>query len=162
MPWPPTMRMLLPALLAAGGSTAACAAGSGTLAVSAVVPSKNSCKFNSNALTLNFGSINPASSANATALATIVFRCTGSSANATFFISAGNGLHASGPGARRMQNTTIATEFLPYALGLSPSSATVPKNTDQTLTVTGTIQPFEFQNVSAGSYRDTVVLTITP
>ena len=49
-----------------------------------------------------------------------------------------------------------------YSLSLTPTSATVPRGVDQTLTVTGTIQPFEFQNVRAGTYQDTVVITLTP
>ena len=61
-----------------------------------------------------------------------------------------------------MQHTTIATEFLPYSLSLSPTSATVLRLVEQTLTVTGTIQPFQFQNAASGVYRDTVVITLTP
>lgn len=61
-----------------------------------------------------------------------------------------------------MQHTAFPGEFLAYALSLSPTSATVPKGVAQTLTVTGTIQPFEFQNARAGGYLDTLVITLTP
>lgn len=138
------------------------AAGSGSLGVSAVVPSKSNCKFNAGALVLDFGTIDPASGANATATATKTFRCNGSAPIATFSISAGDGLYSTGPGVRRMRHSTVPTEFMAYAISLSPTSASVPKGVDQVLTVTGTIQPFEFQNVRAGLYQDTVVITLAP
>jgi len=153
---------LLPWALLLAGLPNIAQAGSASLAVSAVVPSKSNCKFNAGATVLPFGTIDPSSVSNATATMTRTFQCNGAAPLAIFSISAGDGLHASGPGARRMQHTTIPTEFMAYALTLSPASATVPKGTDQTLTVTGTIQPFEFQNVRAGAYQDTVVITLAP
>jgi len=162
MPLPRALRKALVGGLVACAATVALGAENRDLGVSAVVPSASNCKFNNGAVALDFGTIDPASGSNATATATKTFKCGGSAANATFSISAGDGLHSSGPGARRMQHTTDATEFMAYSLSLSPTSATVPKNVDQTLTITGTIQPFEFQNVRAGTYQDTVVISITP
>lgn len=138
------------------------AAGNSSMAVSAVIVSKSNCKFSSGTMALNFGNVDPASTVNATASTSTGFTCNGSAPMATFFISAGDGLYSTGPGARRMQHATVATEFMAYSLSLSPTSATVPKGSAQTLTVTGTIQPFEFQNVRAGTYQDTVVITLTP
>jgi spore coat protein U-like protein len=149
-------------MLLAGMANLALAAGNAPMTVSAVVPSKSNCKFGAGALTLPFGSIDPASLANAPASASVSFTCNGNAALATFSITAGNGLYSTGPGLRRMRHATILTEYLPYAISLSPVSATVPKGSAQTLTVTGTIQPFEFQNVAAGAYQDTVVITLAP
>lgn len=159
----PSFRARLPllALFLAGLANFA-QAGNGSMAVSAVVPSKNNCKFDAGAAILPFGNIDPSSVSNAIATMTRTFSCNGAAPLATFSISAGDGLHATGPGARRMQHTTIPTEFMAYALSLSPASATVSKGSVQTLTVTGTIQPFEFQNVRAGAYQDTVVITLAP
>lgn len=137
-------------------------AGTGAVGVGATVESKNNCLFNAKALTLPFGNLDPAGGGDVTATASMTFICNGASTLATFFISANDGLHASGAGARRMQHTVTTTEFLPYSLSVSPATATVTKGTTQTLTVTATIQPFQFQNVLAGVYQDTVVLTITP
>lgn len=163
---PPTLRSGLRwlLLLAAGlaGAAAAQAAGSSAMTVSAVVLSKSNCKFSGGAMILDFGTLNPASSANATASASIGFSCNGSAPMATFAISAGNGLHSSGPGARRMRHATVATEFIAYSISLSPTSATVPKGVAQTLTVAGTIAPGAFQNATVGTYSDTVVITLTP
>lgn len=137
------------------------AADSGTIQVGAVVLSKSNCRFNNGALTLDFGEIDPSSNTNATATATKVFRCGGSATNATFSITAGSGDHFSG-GTRRMQHGTTTSEYLAYSLALSPATATVPKNVDQTLTITGTITPAQFGNAIAGAYSDTVTLTINP
>lgn len=151
--------MAISLALMAGGAQAA---DNGSVSVSAVIASKSNCRFNSGAMTLPFGNVNPASVVDATATATTTFVCNGSATNATFSISAGNGLYSTGPGARRMRHATVPTEFMGYSLSLSPTSATVPKGEVQTLTVTGTIQPSQFQNVLAGSYQDTVVITLTP
>ena len=138
------------------------AADSGSLGVAAVVPTKNNCKFGPGALVLDFGTIDPASTSNATATASKTCVCNGASPVATFAISANDGLHSTGVGARRMRHTTVLTEFMAYSITLSPTSATVPKGADQTLTVNGVIQPFQFQNVAAGTYRDTVVISLDP
>jgi spore coat protein U-like protein len=61
-----------------------------------------------------------------------------------------------------MQNGTVPSEFLPYFLALNPATGTVPKNTNQNLTITGTIRKSDFQDASAGTYADTVVLSILP
>lgn len=152
---------LIASLLALAG-TVAQAADNGSVVVSAFVPSKSNCKFNSGTLALPFGNVNPASVVNATASASTTFRCSGSAPLATFSITASNGLYSTAPDARRMQHATVPTEFMAYSLTLSPTSATVRKGVDQTLTVMGTIQPSAFQNVPAGTYQDTVLITLTP
>jgi len=139
------------------------AADTGTMAVSAVVLSKSNCKFSgTGVVTLNFGAIDPSSTSSAVATASRVFSCKGSAPNATFLITAGDGLHSGAPGVRRMQHATTPTEYLQYSLALTPTSATVPKNVDQTLTITGTIAPSAFGAAMAGSYSDTVAITLTP
>lgn len=140
------------------------AAGSNTLTVSAVVISKSNCKFNTATSTLNFGNLDPLSSADVTASTTTAFRCVGSSPIATFFISQDFGAHKTGPGGNRMINTTypVPPAYLPYSLTLNPSSGTVPKNSTQTLTITGTVLASDFQSAYVGNYSDTVILTIAP
>lgn len=155
------IRCLGAALLAA--AVVAAHADSASITVTAVVLSKSNCKFSGGgAMTLAFGTINPSSASNATATATRNFSCNGSAPNATFLISAGDGLYASTPGVRRMRHGTTLTEYMTYGLALSPTSATVPKGSTQTLTVTGTLTPTDFGNVLSGSYSDTVAITLTP
>lgn len=136
-------------------------AGTATVSVSATVLTKNVCRFDSKSLALNFGDVDPASPTDVTAIATIGFRCGGSASPAMFAIVADPGLHGIG-GFPRMQNGAVSSEFLPYFLALDPVTGSIPKNTPQTLTVTGTIRKSDFQDAYAGTYTDTVVLSILP
>ena len=138
------------------------AAGSTTVSVNAAVLSKSNCKFMAASAALNFGSLDPANSGDAIINSTITFRCGGSTPNATFAISQDDGLYETGPGANRMQNTTVTTEYLPYTVTLNPFSNTVPRNVVQTLTISGSIQASDYQNAYIGSYSDTVVISIAP
>ena len=130
--------------------------------VSATVLSKNNCKFNSATAALNFGNLDPANPINKTVDTSITFRCMGSSPMATFFISDDDGLNETGPNANRMRHTTIGTEYIPYAFTLNPTSDTVPKNTVQTLTISGTVNGTDYQDAAAETYSDTVVITLAP
>lgn len=151
---------LLGALLAA--ILAPAHAGSFALAVGATVLSKNVCKFSTAAgSVLAFGAINPSGAANATATIPLTFSCSGSNATASWSISSNDGQFATGPGAPRMRHATVLTAFLPYTLN-APLSGTTPKNTATTVNITGTITPAQYGNAIAGSYSDTVVLTLAP
>ncbi|MBP2668685.1 MAG: hypothetical protein H6Q80_887 [Deltaproteobacteria bacterium] len=141
--------------------TVSLASGTTAVSVTATVLSKSVCRFDSKSLALNFGNVDPEIQADATATTTAGFRCGGSAANATFAMVPDVGLHATG-GFPRMQNGTVTSEFLPYFLALNPPTGTVPRNANQTLTVTGTIRRSDFQDAYAGTYTDTVVLTILP
>ena len=147
------MLLLFPAVSRAAGTSA--------VSVTATVLSKSVCRFDSKSLALNFGNVDPWSPSDATATATVGFRCAGSAGTAVFAIVADAGLHGNG-GFPRMQNGTIPSEFLSYFLALNPATGAVPKNTNQTLTISGTIRRSDFQDASAGTYTDTVVLSILP
>jgi len=138
-----------------------------TLAVSAVVVSKNNCKFATGtspvAMVTNNGTgIDPSLTAIATGNSTATFTCNGASSAATFTVTTNDGAHASGPGLRRMQHATLATNFLPYALAVSPSSATVSKGTPVTVTMTASVLSIDYQDAVAGTYSDTVTVTVSP
>jgi len=137
-------------------------ADSNTVSVTAVILSKSQCKFNSKTSTLNFGSLDPVNPVDKTVDTTIKFRCGGSASNATFFISDDDGLYETKPDANRMRHTTNTAEFLPYTLTLNPVSGTVPRNTDQTLTITGTVKGIDYQDALVGSFSDRVVISINP
>lgn len=146
-------------LLSAG---AALAAGSHSIEVSATVLSKNACRFtNGGPSQLAFGSIDPSAATTVSQTAVTTFRCTGSDATATYSISSNDGLYASGPGQPRMRHATDPTRYLPYALNV-PQSASVPRNTTQTLSIEGTLTPADYADAAAGAYTDSVVLTIEP
>ena len=133
----------------------------GTLAVTATVLSKSVCKFDTKTSTLNFGSLDPAVSADGNATASVDFVCRGSAPVAAFLFTDDNGQNPSGPGARRMRHAA-APEFLPYGLAFSPASGTVPKNVHRTLTISGIVRWTDFRGSMAGAYTDSVVVSILP
>lgn len=150
-------------LLSLAHSIDGIAANATSVSVLAVILSKSNCKFSSTTgSVLAFGTIDPSSTVNATATALPTFTCNGSAPTATFFISSDDGLHSVSSGNPRMQHAVTATEFLPYSVTLTPASASVPKGSTQTLTLTGAVTPSSFNSAIAGTYTDTLVLTITP
>ncbi len=152
---------LLPGLLLCS-TTGSFAAGTNSLSVTATVISKNICTFNTANSTLAFGALNPASTADATASTSVVIRCRGSSPIASFLISHNSGRYETAPGANRLRNTAVTTEFLPYTLTINPATALIPKNTNTTITISGSITASNYQNAYVGNYRDRVVLTLVP
>ena len=139
------------------------AADSGVLTVSATVLSKGQCRFNSSTSALNFGSLDPANPIDKIATTTIIFRCQANgNALITFFVTDNDGLYKTGPDTPRMRHTTQTSEYLPYTLTYNPSSGSVPKVTDQNLTVSGTVRGNDYQDAYAGNYSDTVTLSINP
>lgn len=154
----------LAALLLAGSVTSLHAQGTGGIAVSAVVLSKSNCKFSgTTTAALNFNTINPALPGPATATpASLVVRCAGSAPMATFAIATNDGAHSPATGVRRMRHLTDLTQYLPYSLAVSPTSATVPKNTDFTVAITGTVLAADYRDALVGSYSDTVAVTVSP
>ena len=149
------------ATLLLGGCAAAHAAGSHTVTVGAVVLSTHNCKFIVPTSTLDFGNIDPSSTANVTATVNIQYRCNGGAPTAFWTVSSNDGLHATGIGAPRMRHAVTATEYLPYTLN-APVNGSAPRNTIQSFTLVGTITPAAFGTAIAGNYGDTVVLTIAP
>lgn len=133
----------------------------GTLAVTATVLSKSNCKFDTNTSTLNFGALDPAVASDVNATASVDYVCRGSAPIAAFLFTDDDGQNPSGPGARRMRHAA-APEFLPYGLGFSPASGTVPKNVHRTLTISGTVRWSDFRGAMAGAYTDSVIVSILP
>jgi spore coat protein U-like protein len=138
------------------------AADTDIVTVNATVLSKSNCKFNSATAAIPFGTLDPSNPVDKTVSTSITFRCAGSSSMATFFISDDDGLYETGPNANRMKHSTIGTEYIPYEFTLNPTSGTVPKNTVQTLIISGTVNGTDYQNAATGTYSDTVVITLAP
>lgn len=131
--------------------------------MTATVLSRNVCKLSAtNVLAMDFGAIDASSLLPQTKQLTWTFTCNGSSAVAAWSMTSGDGLHAIGPGLRRMQHGAVATEFLPYSLAISPTAGTAAKGTAITVTLTGTVAPSAFQSALPGSYSDTVAITVAP
>ena len=163
------MRRILVISIAIGIIMAMClaheasAAGTSTVTVSAVVLSKNKCKFNANTALIDFGNLDPSAPANITINTTVDIVCNGNEALATFLITDNDGLHATGVDANRLQHATLPAEYIDYSFSLTPFAAEVPKGVAQTITLTGTISSAAY-NISTlpGVYSDTVILDILP
>lgn len=149
-------------LLILAGTPGAARADSGQLLVQATVLSKSVCRFDTRTSTLGFGALDPAGSGNATATTSVPFVCRGSAPVAMFAFSGDDGLHPAGPGARRMRHATDAASFLPYSLAVSPSVGFVAKNVHTTVTISGMVYATDYRVARAGSYADTVILTLLP
>lgn len=144
------------------GRGAAQAAPDTAIDVSATVLSISNCRFRTTSAALAFGVLQPWNPVDATVTAGLVIRCAGNAAPlATYFIFDDDGLHGSA-GVQRMQNTTNAAAFLPYTLSYAPATATIPRNTNALITVTGTVYGVDYQWAASGDYTDTVTLTIVP
>jgi spore coat protein U-like protein len=141
-----------------------CTAGEiGTLAVNAVVLSRSNCRFaNGPPMVLPFGALDPGNPVDVTRNATAWFVCRGSAPIATFAFSDDGGRYETGPDARRMRHASLPAEYIPYDLTFSPPSGSVPRNVWRILTVTGTVRGTDYAGAAAGSYSDSVVVTILP
>lgn len=162
MIWRSYIQLFIIFALLLAAESSALAGSTGSISISATVLSSSNCQFRPpRSAALNFGNLDPTNPVPVPTSTTLDFRCAGSSPLATFFISADNGFHFSG-GNRRMQNASDPAAYIPYELALSPQTATVPKNADQTLTINGLIDGAGYRYASVGSYIDQVIVSINP
>ncbi len=146
---------LLAAVPALAGATLA-------VAVSAVILPKSNCRFSTGAAALAFGDLDPANPVDVTVSVPIGFRCNGGPPMVLFLVADDDGMNDIVPGEHRMLRAGLPEAHLPYAFSVTPASATVPRNTPQTLTVTGTVLGADYQAAAAGDYSDAVVVSINP
>lgn len=137
-------------------------AGAQSMAVTAFVVSKSNCKIDTANLLLAFGNINQASTTTATASVNGVVSCKGGKdPTVAVALTLGTGNHAAG-GWRRMLHGTVASEYMRYGVSISPATAIINKNSSLTFTVTGTVLAPDYQDVMAGNYSDTVIISVAP
>ncbi|PLX99185.1 MAG: hypothetical protein C0623_10110 [Desulfuromonas sp.] len=139
-----------------------CLAANVPMNISATVLSKSICRFVTKTATLDFGNLDPTSPSDVVVNATLTLRCQGSANPATYLITDDDGLYETGVDGNRMQHATIPGNFLPYAVTYTPATATIPKNINQSLTITGTLLGADYATAISGVYNDTVTLTIAP
>lgn len=154
--------LLVAVALLFGASSAVAVADGTVVSVSAFVVSKSNCRFRTSSAALPFGPLDASLSSDRVVTATLDFRCQGSAPFASFIFSSDDGLHESGPNRPRMGHATVSNEYLPYSLGLSPASGAIAKGSTGTLTLTGTVTPADVAGAMAGSFSDTVTLTLQP
>ena len=142
------------AVLAAGG--AAWALDTNTLTVQASV--LGTCKFSTATSTLNFGALDPSSPVLVNGSSSTQFWCT--KGVTTGAVTATNGTNWSGS-SRRMAGP--GGDLIPYSLSITPDgNPNAGPASPRTLGIAGTVLAADYTGVSAGSYSDTVTLTINP
>lgn len=149
-----SMVMVIGMLAMASG---ALASGTNTLTVTASV--MGTCKFSSTTSTLAFGALDPSDGGDVTASSTTQFWCTKGVTTDT--ITAGNG--ANWDGSKRNIKDSASGDVIPYTLTLTKdANSNAGPSTPRTLTIAGGITGTDYTSKTAGSYTDTVTLTITP
>ncbi len=138
------------------------AADTGQVYIVATVITRGNCKFLNLPVTINIGTLDPASGLDVTGSGTVIIRCNAPAGVpfVTYGITDDDGLWESGPGRPRLRHTTL-NEFIPYSLNYPPSG-TMPRNSQRDITVSVTVLYNDYKNASVGNYTDTVTLTIMP
>jgi len=109
---------------------------------------------------LNFGTLDPAAPALINGTGTTTFWCTKGVAGFGHDFSASNGDNWNGS---HRQMAGPGGDVIPYDLTLTPDgSANGGPSVTRTLGISGTIQAADYTEKSAGSYSDTVVITLNP
>ncbi len=144
------------AVLAAGG--AAWALDTNTLTVSASVV--GTCKFSApKTSTLDFGPLDPSTPVLVNGATSTQFWCT--KGVSTDVISADLG--ANPAGATRQMKNIAGADLIPYSLTLTPvAGANAGPASPRTLNIAGSVLAADYTSKTAGSYSDTVTLTINP
>lgn len=156
------MKLLL-AALAASVALPCAAADNANITVSATVLSRAVCFFSSNnALAITIPTINPSGSATASGNVGTSFWCLGLTQTGTYLVTASDGQYSPGAGLRRLRHSTVTTEFMDYSLAISPSSGFANRFQVVNVNVVASIAPSAYGGARAGSYSDTVVLTVAP
>ena len=147
---------LVGALCAASllGNTSALAADTANVAVSATVV--GTCKFTSGGSAAFV--LDPSIGGNVSGTVTQpVFWCT---KGATYSITDNDGANKSGV-IQRMKHSALA-EYIPYSFTYTAAGAGTGPATPITMDIASSVVASDYLNASAGSYADTVILSITP
>lgn len=121
----------------------------------------SNCQFRARGLSMNFGALDPSSGSNVAAglsAATLGADQAGDCQQLTMTIDGDSGQN----GTRRLRNAA-GTDFIPYALVGLPAAMPAPGNTKYTtFSFSGMILWNSYANATAGSYSDTVIISVTP
>jgi spore coat protein U-like protein len=151
------MAMVAVALVAMAGS--AMAADSASVTVSASIA--GNCRFSTNTGTVSFGTLDPEAGGNVSGTVTQpVFWCTRGTA---YTIGDDVGLHETGS-TYRMVHATSATDFIPYTFAYTATGTGAGAGIANriTMNIAAQVLDADYINALAGSYSDTVTLTISP
>ena len=134
----------------------------GTISVSALVLSMNTCSISTNNINLDVGALDPENPADINVGSSIDFSCNGNAGPTNITVTDDDGMYETGIDSNRMRHMKVLTEFIPYSLTITPPAGAIPLGVGQSLGVTLFISGADYRNAFAGSYEDTVVVTIVP
>lgn len=121
------------------------------------------CGFQAKGLSMSFGALDPSSNLTVTvpvSASTFNANTAGDCQLVTMTISGNDGLNFSG--SRRLKNAA-GTDFIPYSLVGLPLNSAAPGNSRYPVfTFNGVVAGNAYANASAGSYSDTVVISVNP
>ncbi|HSD61195.1 MAG TPA: spore coat protein U domain-containing protein [Burkholderiales bacterium] len=147
------------ALCTAGVLTAVPASAADTKDLNVTASVTGVCKFKSSAAdTLAFGALDPSVGTDKTVSTNVLYWCTKGVTTNT--VTAGNGLNFAG-GKRNMKDP-VSGDVIPYTLAVTDSGTPGGPSVDLTAAVSGTVLGLDYTGKAAGSYADTVVLTVNP
>lgn len=136
--------------------TAAVANDTATVAVTATVV--GTCKFVNKSGSISFGNLDPSVGGDVSGVVKQpTFWCT---KNAGYTITDDNGLNESGT-TYQMKHASLA-DVIPYSFVYTATGTGSGPGTPITMNITSTVLSADYLNVAAGSYSDTVTLTINP
>lgn len=143
------------AVLAAGG--AAWAVDTNTLTVTASVA--GTCKFVAPKTSALSFTLDPSVGGNISASTSTTFWCTKGVTTGPF--TNNTGLHFAA--GKNQMLASVGTDVIPYTLTLAPDAAVnAGPVSPRTLTIQGTVLGTDYTSKSAGTYSDTVILSVTP
>ncbi len=132
------------------------------VSVQATVLSNSNCRFRTATATINFGNIDQSVGGVITSSSIIQIRCGGAAPVATFVITDDDGLYETGPDQNRLRHSTDSTQYITYFFSASPTTGTIARNTNANITLSASIDSDDLSNAIAGTYTDTITLSITP
>lgn len=131
-------------------------ADTGTVNINATVV--GTCKFTTSTTNINV-SLDPSVGGTVTGSGSLAFWCT---KNASYTVADDDGLYETGANQNRVFNSS-ANEYIPYTFSYNPTSGTGSgPQTPITLNVSASFAQTDYQNASAGTYTDTVTITVNP
>lgn len=116
------------------------------------------CKFVPPKTTTISVSLDPSVGGTVTGSSTLSFWCT---KGTTYTITDDNGLYHGGTTTHRVKHGSL-DEYIPYIFNYTSSGTGQGANNDITLNVSASFAEADYEDASAGTYSDTVTMTINP
>lgn len=147
---------LLLSFILLSASSAAPAADTGFVRVTALIEPFTECTVSTGNPDLVLG---PADARGSTSM---TYRCAGNAGSLRFKVSDDGGLHAAGGSVRKLTSETEPDRYIPYTFEVSRASAPAPGGESHTIHISAALLASGHGDFHPGDYGDTVTLTIAP